>query len=153
MLSHASHFFYFPRGGWLVSAWDWQHWWHTESTGGEEGRAPEEPRQHGLRERWEEQPERCVQMYCSTPFLHHTYVVFLLLLEVTSVQKFVPDGPGIFFVEHPDFLGESVRLWCTCLTVQFKASTELAHTHCVAVISTENNFHHTSVSNQCNIFF
>lgn len=49
-------------------------------------------------------------MYCSTPFLHHTYFVFLLLLEITSVQKVVPDGPGIFFVEHPDFTAPTVIL-------------------------------------------
>ncbi|KAK5884540.1 hypothetical protein CesoFtcFv8_018351 [Champsocephalus esox] len=32
------------------------------------------------------------------------------LKEVTSVQKCVPDGPGIFFVEHPDFLAPTVIL-------------------------------------------
>ncbi|XP_034075994.1 U11/U12 small nuclear ribonucleoprotein 25 kDa protein isoform X1 [Gymnodraco acuticeps] len=35
---------------------------------------------------------------------------FSLLLEITSVQKVVPDGPGIFFVEHPDFPAPTVIL-------------------------------------------
>ncbi|XP_034075996.1 U11/U12 small nuclear ribonucleoprotein 25 kDa protein isoform X2 [Gymnodraco acuticeps] len=32
------------------------------------------------------------------------------LKEITSVQKVVPDGPGIFFVEHPDFPAPTVIL-------------------------------------------